>query len=106
MLTKRSVFRMYVKAGCPHCDKAKEIIQKDLKSSLYLVDVTDRPDVRESIIRGTGHRTVPAIYIGEEFIGGCDDLVNLVKTGDIKMKLLVEENNILKEEIKRLRRSL
>ena len=106
MFLEKSVFKMYVKAGCPYCEKAREIILNNLKSGLHLIDVTNQPDLREMIIRETGQKTVPAIYIGDEFIGGCDDLINIIEVGYIKMKILTEENNILREEIMRLRRSL
>ena len=102
----RSVFKMYVKTGCPFCEKAREIILKDLKCSLHLVDVTDQSDLREMIINNTGQSTVPVIYIGEEFIGGCDDLIEAADTPELKMKILIEENNALREEIMKLRRSL
>ena len=106
MFLGKSVFKMYVKAGCPYCEKAREVILNNLKSGLHLIDVTNQPDLREMIIRETGQATVPAIYIGDEFIGGCDDLINLVETGEIKMKILIEENCLLREEIMRLRRGL
>ena len=82
--------------------------QKDqyLNCSLHLIDVTHQQDLRELIIADTGQKTVPAIFLGSEFIGGCDDLINLVETGNIEMKILTEENRILKEEVKSLRRSL
>jgi glutaredoxin len=102
----RTVFKMYVKTGCPFCEKAREIILKDLKCSLHLVDVTDQSDLREMIINNTGQSTVPVIYIGEEFIGGCDDLIEAADTPELKMKILIEENNALREEIMKLRRSL
>ena len=106
MFFEKSVFKMYVKSDCPYCDKAREIILRDLKSSLLLIDVTNQPDLREMIINNTGQKTVPAIYIGEEFVGGCDDLVKAVDTPELKMKILIEENCALREEILRLRRSL
>ena len=106
MFLERSVFKMYVKTGCPFCEKAREIILKNLNCSLHLIDVTYQPDLRELIITDTGQKTVPAIFLGSEFIGGCDDLINLVETGDIKMKILTEENRILREEVKKLRRSV
>jgi glutaredoxin 3 len=102
----RSIFKMYVKTGCPFCEKAREIILKDLKCSLHLVDVTDQPDLREMIINNTGQKTVPAIYIGDEFIGGCDDLVKIASSSGLKMKILIEENCALREELLKLRRSL
>ena len=106
MFFEKPVFKMYVKTGCPFCKEARKLILNDLQSSLHLVDVTNQPDLREMIISNTGQKTVPAIYIGEEFIGGCDSLKALIESGEIKMKILVEENCILREEIMRLRRSL
>jgi glutaredoxin 3 len=32
----------------------------------------------------TGRRTVPQIYIGEQHIGGCDDLVALDRAGGLE----------------------
>ncbi len=106
MFSEKPVFKMYTKSDCPFCERARKIILKDLKSSLHLIDVTDRSDLRETIRTTTGHHTVPVIYIGEEFIGGCDDLVKIVKTREVWIKMLTEENRILREEISRLRRSL
>tara|TARA_Y100000592_G_scaffold6735_1_gene9619 strand:- start:2781 stop:3101 length:321 start_codon:yes stop_codon:yes gene_type:complete len=106
MFFDRPIFKMYVKTGCPYCEEARKIILQELKSSLHLIDVTDQPDLREMIVRDTGHKTVPAIYIGDEFVGGCDDLKVLAASGEIKMKILIEENCVLREEVMRLRRSL
>lgn len=106
MFLGRSIFKMYVKTGCPFCEKARGIILKDLKCSLHLVDVTDQPDLREMITNNTGQKTVPAIYIGDEFIGGCDDLVKIANSPELKMKILIEENCALREELLKLKRSL
>ena len=97
---------MYVKTGCPWCEKAREIILKDLNCSLHLKDVTHQQDLRDLIIADTGQQTVPVIFLGSEFIGGCDDLINLVERGDIDMRILAEENRILREEVKKLRRNI
>jgi glutaredoxin 3 len=105
MFLERSVFKMYVKTGCPFCDKAREIILKDLNCSLHLIDVTHQPDLRELVIADTGQKTVPVVYLGDEFIGGCDDLVKLCEEG-IENRILREEVNILKEEVRTLRRGL
>ena len=105
MLGPKPVFKMYVKGGCRYCDKARDIVLKELKTSLHLIDVTDQPDLRKLIITDTGQKTVPVIYLGDEFIGGCDDLVKLCEEG-IENRVLTEENRILKEEVRTLRRSL
>ncbi len=106
MFFEEPTFKMYVKSGCPFCEEARKIILTDLQASLHLIDVTRQPDLREMIIHNTGQKTVPAIYLGGEFIGGCDDLKALVESDEIRMKILVEENRALKEENERLRRSL
>jgi glutaredoxin 3 len=106
MLLDRTVFKMYVKQGCPFCDKAAEKITKDLSSTLHTIDITDNPQVRQKIIEETGHKTVPAIWVGDEFIGGCDDLFRLCEEENFIIKVLREEVNILRNEVIRLRRSL
>jgi len=49
---------------------------------------------------------VPAVYLGAEFIGGCDDLVEKSKSADFKINVLREEVSILRSEVIRLRRSI
>jgi|TARA_Y100000593_G_C4137882_1_gene250682 glutaredoxin 3 len=106
MLLDRTVFRMYIKDGCPFCDKAKDVILNDLNSSLHTVDVSEEPEIHELIIKETGHRTVPAVYLGTEFIGGCDDLVERSQSTDFRINVLREEVSILRSEVIRLRRSI
>ena len=106
MLLEKPVFKMYVKDGCPYCDKARDLVLNDLRASLHLVNVTGQPDLRKLIIKETGQETVPVIYVGDEFIGGCDDLTALVESGAVEKKILIEENNILRDEVMKLRRSL
>ena len=106
MLLDRTVFRMYIKDGCPFCDKAKDVILNDLNSSLHTVDVSEESEIHELIIKETGHRTVPAVYLGTEFIGGCDDLVERSQSTDFRINVLREEVSILRSEVIRLRRSI
>jgi glutaredoxin 3 len=106
MLLEKPVFKMYVKDSCPYCDNARDLILNKLKASLHLINITDQPDLRELIIKETDQKTVPVIYLGSEFIGGCDDLIALIESGDIEKKILIEENSILKQEVMRLRRGL
>lgn len=40
--------------------------------------------------------TIPQVYIGGEFIGGCDIVLNMHKNGELH-ELLVKENIIKKE---------
>tara|TARA_R110002124_G_scaffold249145_1_gene414284 strand:+ start:68 stop:388 length:321 start_codon:yes stop_codon:yes gene_type:complete len=106
MLLEKPVFKMYVKDGCSYCDEARKIILSELKTSLHLINVTSQPDLHKLVIKDTGIKTVPVILIGKELIGGCDDLKEQRESGVIEKKILLEENDILKNEILKLRRSL
>ena len=106
MLMQKAVFKMYIMDGCPYCDKARDIILDEEKVSLHVVNITKDPHTREMIKEDTGQKTLPAIFIGNEFIGGCDDLCALREAGKLEIMILKEENRILKDEVLRLRRSL
>ena len=106
MVGEKAVFKMYVKDGCPYCDKARDIIIGEEEKSLHVINVTNDPHLRETIAEDTGHKTLPAIFVGSKFIGGCDDLCELRDTGKLQLLTLQEEINILKEEVRHLRSSL
>ena len=106
MLLERAVFKMYIMDSCPYCDKARDIILNEERASLHTINISSDPNLREMIIEDTGQKTLPAIFIGSEFIGGCDDLSALRTSGELEKMILREENQILKQEIMRLRRSL
>ena len=46
------------------------------------------PTQRELMMRRTGRRTVPQIYIGETHVGGCDELYALERAGQLDPLLL------------------
>jgi glutaredoxin 3 len=106
MLLEKAVFKMYSKSGCPYCDEAKDLILTTLQNSLHIVDITNQPDTRAMVIEQTGCKTVPVIFLGDHFVGGCNDLIQLHQSGELETMILREENKIMKQEILRLRRSL
>ena len=106
MLLERAVFKMYIMDSCPYCDKAQDIILNEERASLHMINITRDPNLREMIIEDTGQKTLPAIFIGSDFIGGCDDLAALQEAGKLENMILKEENQILKQEVVRLRRSV
>lgn len=57
------------------------------------VSVDGKPELREEMIRKSGRRTVPQIWIGDEHIGGCDELYSLERNNslDIMIRRLKEE---------------
>lgn len=106
MLGEKPVFKMYVKDGCPYCDKARDFILQEMQMSLHTINITQDPHMREMIIEDTGQKTLPAIFLGGVFLGGCDDVIKSYEAGELELMALREENAILKEQINHLRRSV
>lgn len=68
---------IYTSPLCGFCHAAKRLLtSKGVEFSE--VDVLANPDRKpEMIQRANGGRTVPQIFIGETYVGGCDDLFAL-----------------------------
>jgi glutaredoxin 3 len=68
---------------CPYCVRAKKLL--DAKGQAYEeIDVSDDPALREKMMeKAGGRRTVPQIFIGEQHIGGFDDLNALDRKGEL-----------------------
>ncbi len=68
---------IYGTESCSYCTKAKDLLKSKKKSYVY-IDVNDYVDGRKTLIAMTkGHKTVPAIYMKDQFIGGYTDLCKL-----------------------------
>ena len=71
---------IYTLQGCPYCVRAKGLL--DSKRSDYKeIDVTADRDARGLVCSLSGHRTFPQIFVGDAFIGGCDELCALDRAG-------------------------
>lgn len=77
---------IYTTRYCPHCTRAKALL-KSKNVTFQEIDVTDDTAKREEASRRTGWQTVPMIFIGEEFVGGADDLYALEEKGQLDSKL-------------------
>lgn len=78
-----SFVRMYTTAVCPYCLRAKDLLRRRGVEQLEELRVDLDPALREAMMRHTGRRTVPQIYIGEHHVGGCDDLYALDASGGL-----------------------
>jgi glutaredoxin 3 len=74
--------RMYSTQICPYCMRAERLLnQKGVQVDKILVD--KNPEEMQKMIEITGRRTVPQIFIGERHVGGCDDLMELDRKGEL-----------------------
>jgi glutaredoxin 3 len=74
---------MYATGVCPYCQRAEALLREKGVADLQVIRVDLEPGRREEMMRRTGRRTVPQIYIGERHIGGCDDLYALDRAGGL-----------------------
>ena len=73
---------IYSKDWCPFCDRAKTLLQA--KGVAYTeIDVTDDATREQEMRRRSGRRSVPQIFIGENHVGGFDDLKALDQAGEL-----------------------
>ncbi len=75
--------RMYCTAVCPYCQMAERLLNKKGVSEIEKIRVDLDPARREEMMRITGRRTVPQIFIGEKHVGGFDDLSALDAGGEL-----------------------
>ncbi|HUG78630.1 MAG TPA: glutaredoxin 3 [Burkholderiales bacterium] len=73
---------MYATAACPYCQSAERLL-REKGAQLETVRVDLEPARREEMMRRSGRRSVPQIWIDERHIGGCDDLYALDREGEL-----------------------
>ena len=75
---------MYSTEVCPFCVRAERLLRAKGVAEIAKVRVDLEPGLRIEMVRKTGRRTVPQIYIGEVHVGGYDDLVALDRAGQLE----------------------
>jgi glutaredoxin 3 len=76
--------RMYSTATCPYCLRAKALLRQRGVEAIDEIRIDEQPGQRDAMIRLTQRRTVPQIFIGETYVGGCDELVALDHAGGLE----------------------
>ena len=75
--------KMYTTQVCPFCVRAKALLKQRGVAEIDEIRVDLNPAERDTMMRITGRRTVPQIFIGDTHVGGCDDLVALDQRGGL-----------------------
>ena len=74
--------KIYTTPYCPYCVRAKRLLER--KGLAYQeIDVAGDDEARIALEERTGRRTVPQIFIGEDHVGGSDDLHDLEEQGKL-----------------------
>ncbi|PIW30092.1 MAG: glutaredoxin 3 [Rhodobacterales bacterium CG15_BIG_FIL_POST_REV_8_21_14_020_59_13] len=78
---------IYTRPLCGYCSRAVSLLKKkgaDLEEINAGFDANKRA---EMVKRSNGGRTFPQIFIGDEHIGGCDEMMRLERAGQLDAML-------------------
>ena len=74
--------QVYSTPNCPYCVRAKALLQsKNL--NFKEIDVSDDVESLQKMMKLSGLRTVPQIFINNQSIGGFEELSQMNATGDL-----------------------
>jgi glutaredoxin 3 len=74
---------MYTTATCPYCVNAERLLRSKGVEHIDKVRVDLDPQKRVEMMERSQRRTVPQIWIGEQHVGGFDDLRALDQAGEL-----------------------
>lgn len=73
---------IYTRDFCGYCARAKALLQsKNVNFTEY--NATENPQFRQEMMDKSGRNTFPQIFIGNQHVGGCDDLHALERDGKL-----------------------
>lgn len=73
---------MYRTPFCPYCVRAARLLEKK-GAKVREIDVSNDRTCRDWLIRATGMRTVPQIFINGRSVKGFDDIAELDRHGEL-----------------------
>ena len=74
---------MYSTGYCPFCTRAKQLLEQHAVADLTDIRIDEDLSQRPIMMALSGRRTVPQIFIGERHVGGCDELFDLERSGEL-----------------------
>jgi glutaredoxin 3 len=81
-----ALIRIYSTRTCGPCRRAKALLTSK-GVAFEEIDVTTNHQLRAEVADRTGWRTVPMIFVGDHFIGGYEDLLELEADGELDLVL-------------------
>ena len=77
---------VYSKSWCPYCNKAKALLgSKDL--AYEEIDTTHDEAREREMVERSRRQTVPQIFVGGEFVGGCTETLDAFGEGSFQQRL-------------------
>lgn len=85
---------VYTRSWCPYCTEVKALL-KGLKVDFTDVDldaIVEGDEIQDALYDITGVTTIPQVFVGGKFVGGCDDTTAKSRNG--QLKILFEEADV------------
>jgi len=73
---------IYTRPFCPYCARALALLSDKGADSTEIEAGMD-PALRQEMMQRSGRNTFPQIFVGEQHIGGCDDMMALEDQGKL-----------------------
>ena len=87
-LAVQSTITVFGTSSCPFCARARNALSD---ASLKFRDIHVNPQMRAALQKLTGQRTIPHVFVGSRFVGGCTDgpepwmgVIPMLKSGELK----------------------
>lgn len=83
---------VFSKTTCPFCRKAKQALN-EVGANAHVIELDHDKDggqIQDIMLKKTGARTVPRVFINGKFVGGGDDTVALKNSGELSRMLQVQ----------------
>ena len=71
---------IYTRPFCGFCSRAISLLTEK-QVEFTEIEAGFDPEIRQEMVRRSGRNTFPQIFVGEQHIGGCDDMMALEREG-------------------------
>ena len=89
---------LYMKGNAmfPQCGFSARVVQilGHMNVAFKTANVLEDPELREGIKQFSNWPTVPQLYVGGEFVGGCDIVTEMFQSGELET--LIREKGLAK----------
>jgi|EP00979_Chaetoceros_neogracilis_P011472 monothiol glutaredoxin len=79
---------LYMKGNpsAPQCGFSASVVKmlQEQGADFSSVNVMDYPTIRDGVKKYSEWPTIPQLYVGGEFIGGCDIITGMYESGELK----------------------
>ncbi|HEY7853143.1 MAG TPA: glutaredoxin 3 [Caulobacteraceae bacterium] len=73
---------IYTRPFCGYCARALAVL-REKGAAVDEIEAGFDPEKRREMVARSGRQTFPQIFIGETYVGGCDEMIDLERAGKL-----------------------